>query len=130
MAYDNPNGPGITAVAAVDLSSQQYNLMVLSAENAVNIASGSGLTTALGVLYNQPQLGEHATIYNGGHLKARTGAAVAAGKHVTCNTSGSAVAIASGTGGMSYGKSLTASGGNGQIITIDAVVPFWYEGAN
>ena len=130
MAYENPTGPGITAVAAVDLSDQQYNLMRLSAENSVNISSGAGFVDGIGVLHNKPQSGEYATIYNGGHLKARSGAAVAAGKNVTCNTSGRAIAITSGTGAMCYGKALTASGGDGQIFTIEAVVPFWWEGAN
>ena len=131
MSFDNPNGPGLSGIAAVDLSAQQYNIVRLSAENAINLVDSAHLSIeGVGVLYTDPQAGEAGSVFNGGHLKVRSGASIAADKNVTCNASGRAVAITSGTGAFCYGKALTASGGDGQMITMDAAVPFWYEGTN
>lgn len=116
-----------TAKAAADLDTVQYHLMRLSAANTVNVASQSTNSGLCGVLQNKPKSGEHASVGYLGTARVMAGAAITAGKHITNNGSGRAVAVASG--GMSCGRALEAAGADGDIVDVILYPPIRWAGA-
>lgn len=116
-----------TAEAAADLSAHQYNLMRLSAANAVNVASLDTNSGLCGVLLNKPESGEAASIQYAGMGRVRAGASITAGAHITTNGSGRAVAV--GSGDMACGRALEAAGADGDIIDVILYPPIRWAGA-
>lgn len=117
-----------TAKAAADLSAHQYNIVRLSAENTVNVASLATTSTIAGVLLNKPSAaGQAATVAYFGPARVRAGAATATNLHFTCNGSGRAVAVASG--GIAMGRILEAATADGDIVDCILYPPVRWAGA-
>lgn len=111
-----------TAKAAADLKDEQYHIMRASTwrtgiPNEVNIASNAAATSALGaigVLMNNPDSGQAASIAYLGEVKVVAGGAITAGVLITNNSSGRATAAVSGD--ILVGRALEAAGANGETI--------------
>ena len=89
--------PGIRAPfeAAADLSSKQYCAMKISASQKVNVCSVAG-ETSIGILQNDPTLGQEASVMLTGISNAVYGAAVAAGASLTTNAAGLLITAVTG----------------------------------
>lgn len=116
-----------TAKAAADLSAHQYNIMRLSAEDTVNVASLDTNSAIAGVLLNKPESGQHATIQYAGPGLIRAGAATATNLFITCNGSGRAIAAASGE--MIVGRLLEAATADGDVVRAILQPPIRWMGA-
>lgn len=116
-----------TAKAAADLSSAENHLVRLSAANTINIASLSTDSGLVGILLNKPQSGEAGSVAYLGTGRVVAGAAVSAGAHITNNSSGRAVAVASG--GMACGRVLEAAGADGDVVDVVLYPPIRWSGA-
>lgn len=108
-----------TATAAADLSDKQYHCMRFSLANTVNQSSLATDINYAGILQNTPESGEHATIRRGGKCKVAAGAATAIMLLITSNSSGRAVAVASGSNAMVIGRLLEAASNDGDIVTAE-----------
>ncbi len=116
-----------TAEAAADLSAAQNHILRLSAANACNISSLATDSDMCGILQNKPQSGEYASIQYSGEGRVVVGAAVTAGDHLTCNGSGRAITVTSGS--MALGQALETAGADGQLIDIIQYYPVRWAGA-
>jgi len=116
-----------SANAAADLSGKQYHIMILSGENAVNQASLATVSTICGVLTNKPASGQTAAIQFGGPGRVTAGAAITAPAFITTDSSGRAVAVASG--GMAIGRALQTSAATGDVIDVILMPPVRWAGA-
>lgn len=124
MAYEQ-FGPFITAPAGVDLSASQYKAVKLDADgNAVLAGAGE---FAVGILVDDPKLGQTATIQVSNVSKAVAGAAFQAGDLLTPNATGqlveATVAAANTTTGAITGDKVLAlalqdAGAAGQIVPV------------
>lgn len=115
-----------TVEAAADLSAIQYHIMRLSAVNKCNMSSNAADSDMCGILQNKPQSGEPATIQYFGPGRAVAGATVTAGDHITCDGSGRAITVTSGS--MSLGQALE-TGASGNTIDIVQYYPVRWAGA-
>lgn len=116
-----------TLEAAANLSAVQYHIMRVSAANKCNISSQATDSDMCGVLLNKPQSGEAASIAYSGRGRAVAGAAITAGDHLTCNGSGRAITVTSGS--MALAQALEAAGADGQLIDIVQYYPVRWAGA-
>lgn len=124
MAYEQ-YGPFITAPAGSDLSSSQYKAVKIDADgNAVLAGAGE---FAVGILVDDPKLGQTATIQVANVSKAVAGAAFQAGALLTPNATGQLVeataATADTTTGVITGNKVLAlalqdAGAAGQIVPV------------
>lgn len=85
MAYQN-RVASVTRVASTDLGSLQHRIVDLNA-TAFKVID-SALEGGFGVLQNNPNAGEHATIAIGGAVKVRGGVAVSVGDLISSAASG------------------------------------------
>lgn len=69
-------------VAAADLSANQYEMVVISADNTVALGSGAAGALMVGVLQNAPLIGEAALVAIAGQCKIKLGATVAGSAEV------------------------------------------------
>jgi hypothetical protein len=107
----------LTFEAAADLSLFQYTAVRISAARRVNVASDIGATSYVGILQNNPRLGEAATVGYHGKSKMVAGAALATpGALITYKSSGRAAAVASG--GIVVGQLLEAAAADGDIVSV------------
>lgn len=98
-----------TVIASADLSGAQYKAVTVAGAVAANN------TTAIGILQNKPQSGEHAQVSIMGKMKGVAGGAISAGGRVKVTTSGFIVAISSGDG--SCGKLGITAAASGDTVT-------------
>ena len=93
MAVETPifSLPG-TLMAENDLSTQQYKLVELSDDSQVDVCDSSA-DKPIGVLQNDPDLGEQAEIMALGVTKIEAGSSIAAGMDIATNGSGQAVGV-------------------------------------
>ncbi len=94
-----------------------------TAMQAINPTS----TALLGVMQNNPAVGEAMSIAYAGPSKVVAGAAIAANKIITSDTSGRAAAVTSGD--MAMGRLLEASGANGDVVSALLFAPVRWSGA-
>ena len=112
----------LSARAAVNLKDEQYHLMrsttwQTNAPALVDIASNAAATAVLGVwgvLMNNPDSGQAATVAWQGEVKVVAGAAITAGVLITNDSSGRAVAAVSGD--LVIGRAWEAAGAGGETI--------------
>lgn len=101
----------VAVAAGANLTSgAQYKALVV----AGTIAADN--TTALGILQNRPNTGEHATVAYFGHMKAFVGGAVTAGARLKVTTSGFLVAISSGDTAVARAMKAANSGSLCEVI--------------
>jgi hypothetical protein len=98
-------------IAGEDLSSHQYKLVKVSAENTVARQTTAG-GNIFGVLNNKPENGENATVVVGGATRCFAGGTIAAGNEVSVTASGTATAALSGDYIVGTAISAVASGSN------------------
>lgn len=111
--------PGLKA--AGDLTAHQYRVMRGAGANLVNACSETAVTSlgaqqAIGVLQNNPNTDEAATVAYAGVSKAVAGAAVTANLMVTHNASAQVINAVSGA--VVIGRALEAAGAAGDKITV------------
>ena len=95
--------------------------MQSTAADACRMATGSsGLNSgaAIGVLQNDPDSGQAASVRRIGRTLVSAGGSVAIGDMLTCSTGGQAIEAAT-TGQFCWGRANTASTAAGQIIEAD-----------
>ncbi len=104
--------------AAADLRLKRYHVMRQSAAGTTNQASnpGAGPDAVIGILQNNPNSGQAATIGYFGETKAVAGGSVTLGVDVTANTSGRVTAAVSGD--YMIGMALEAAANDGENIRI------------
>jgi len=102
--------------AAVDLSTAGQNRFVKDNGSGESVLCGLG-DLAEGVCLNDPELGQTATIQSSHHVKITTGGSIAVDAVVASDASGNAKVA--GSGDYPLGVAKTASGGAGEVITID-----------
>lgn len=107
-------GPVATLEAAADLSAKQYYIVDCTAAKKVNLA-GDG-AVCIGVLENEPESGEAASVRIYGIAQVSAGAAISAGALVASDANGQAVTAT--TGEFSIGVALEAAGAQNDIIAI------------
>ncbi|MGG1598480.1 hypothetical protein [Paenibacillus naphthalenovorans] len=114
MAYEQ-YGPFITAPAGADLSGSQYKAVKLDADGKAVLA-GAG-EFAVGILVDDPKLGQTATIQVANVSKAVAGAAFQAGDLLTPNATGQLVEANAATADTGTGEvtDTTADTGTGAI---------------
>jgi hypothetical protein len=109
-----------TYIAGSDLRLKQFFFVTLAADGAID-SSANG-AAADGVLLNDPNTGEAATVVVFGRVTVECGTAVTAGALIASDAAGNCVPAASTD--IILGKALEA-GADGQIITID-----FFKGGN
>jgi hypothetical protein len=109
-----------TYVAGSDLTAKQFFFVTLAADGAID-SSGNG-AAADGVLLNDPNTGEAASVVVFGRVTVECGTTVTAGQLIASDAAGNCVPAASTD--IILGKALEA-GVDGQIITID-----FFKGGN
>lgn len=113
MAYESVLTK-ISLEAAADLSAKQYFLVKVDANGKAALC-GDG-ENAVGVLQNDPDIGEAAAVATAGITKVECGGVITTGGLVACNADGEAVAAASGD--YIIGVALE-TGADGRIISIN-----------
>lgn len=88
--------------AGADLSTMQYKVIAVAGTIAAEA------DTALGILKNKPENGQHAAVAVEGKMKGYAAAAISAGARVTVTTSGFMLTVTSGDGAQ-VGKALEAA---------------------
>lgn len=83
----------------------------------LSIDAGASSGTALGILISDPRTNDHGTVVMAGITKWIAGAAVTDGDLVTNNSSGRAVAAASGD--LVFGQALTTTANDGEFLTVN-----------
>ena len=118
--------------AGADLSAVQHHFMKLSAADTVTLAGSLGDLNVAGVLVNNPQSGEAATVCMNGMVPVVCGSSIAVNALITVSASGRAItsAPASGTSQMVVGRVLEASGADGDIVTAWVHQPWRYTNPN
>lgn len=105
----------ITRIAGADLTAAKYRF-VEAASGKVTRCNAAG-ESALGVLQNDPDIDEAATVaILGSVTKVVAGAAIALDADITTDNQGRAVTAA--TGNKIHGKALIAAGAAGEIISV------------
>jgi hypothetical protein len=123
VAYEISNySVKVTLVAAADLSTNQYNFVKLDSDgNAAAVAATSD--QAIGVLQNDPLLGQEAEVLVIGGSKLVAGGAVTEGALVGTSAAGKGSALTpSGTAGASvprfFGVALTEASAANELFTV------------
>lgn len=107
----------ITLEAAADLTAQQYTAVRITSANKINVASQSVAVGLVGVLQNKPKSGEFGTVAYLGKSKMIAGGTITAGAVLTCNGSGRAIAVTSGSLEMVFAQALDAAA-DGDVMTV------------
>ena len=110
-----------TYVAGSDLRAKQFFFVSLATDGAID-STGDG-AAADGVLLNDPNTGEAASVVVFGRVTVECGATVTLGASIASDAAGNAI-VAVTAGDIILGKALEA-GVDGQIITID-----FFKGGN
>jgi hypothetical protein len=103
----------ITLPAGADLRTHQYKFVSVNASGQVVLTADDGL--AQGILLNDPNTGEAATVGISGRLKVKCGAAVTRGGRVGSGANGAAKNV--DTNAADLGTALE-TGANGRVISI------------
>lgn len=109
-----------TYVAGADLTERQFRFVTVGTNGAVTATEAE--KAADGVLLNDPDNGQAATVVVFGRVIVEAGGNIDAGDEVASGANG--VAVAATTGDIILGKALE-DGVNGQLITVD-----FFKGGN
>lgn len=104
-----------TAVAENDLSSSRYLFVELSGDNQVDVPDNAA-DIPFGILQNEPEAGQDATVAYWGISKLRVSGTITAGAYISSDASGSGV-IASSTAGTNIGAQAITGAASGSVIT-------------
>lgn len=112
MSYEMPI-LDLTLEAAEDLTASQYHLIVV--DNTGKAALAGADEAAVGVVQNEPDAGEGASVRVQGVTKVVAGAAVTAGAKVSADLNGAGVTAVAG---HVVGIALTEASGAGAIFSV------------
>ena len=107
----------ISRLAAADLTGSQFLLVDIDSDGKAALAGST--TRVAGVLQNNPDTDQAATVAIAGVTKVISGAAITAGADVGSDAAGKAIAfVAPATGVVAFksGIALTAAGGADEVI--------------
>jgi len=108
--------PGL--LAGADLSAKQYHLVRIAASTAKTaLAAGAATATIIGVLQNDPLLGEAASVVCAGMTKSVAGGAITPGALLTANSTGQCVATTAANNAV-VGRALTAAANAGDLFEL------------
>lgn len=103
-------------IASTDMRSHQFKVVDLTAAAfKIDLAAAKA---GYGVLANNPNAGEHASVVREGETAVITGAAVAVGDMVTSAATGFVVKVTSGASQKVLGRMITAAA-SGMLGTLD-----------
>ena len=107
----------VSLEASGDLSADQYRGVKLASDGEVQVCDSNG-EQAYGVLQNDPDaVGKAATVCIAGLTKAQAGGSISIGDSVAVDADGDFITAA--TSDIIVGVAVTASGGDGEIFTLD-----------
>lgn len=109
------------------LGSTKYIFVMATGANAANQATNATSSTLLGVLQNDPAVGEAMSIAVSGLSKVVAGGALTVNDIITTNSSGRAAKVASGQ--MASGRVVEAAGADGDVVTAMLFHPVRWAGA-
>lgn len=115
MAREAPMLQDGVLKAAADLSAKQFYCVKISAADTVDLV-GASTDTVYGILQNKPTANLAADVAFEGVCKGISGATLAAGALLMSHTDGKLRTRTSGN--FVVGIAVTASGGDGQLITV------------
>jgi hypothetical protein len=104
----NHSGLSISLPAAADLTSKQFTVVKLDSNGAAANA-GAG-EAGIGILQNNPNTGQPATVQIDGISKAKAGGSITAGAALAANAAGLLVAATTGNYIVGFAKTGAASG--------------------
>lgn len=109
----------------------RYHLVRLSAANQVMLAVAPLSSSIVGVIQNEPALGQRASVGYDGKSLVKAGAAVAVGALLMTSTSGRAITVTSGSApaNMVIGRAWSAAAADGDVIEAILFPPFRWSGA-
>lgn len=113
MAYQRPGEKLSSHAAGADLTGSQFLAVDVSAEGEVDAATAD--TAVVGVLQNNPNVGEAAEVMTTGETKAIAGAAILVGVEVEVEAGGKFITQSAG---VKKGVALSAAGADGDLITV------------
>lgn len=126
MASFGPESITWSFVANSDLSTAQFKLVKLTADNTVDLCSGV-TDKPIGVLQNAPTSGQEAQVLISGITKVMAAAALSAGTQFATNASALAAAAVAGTDTTKYiiGTVLEANSAANGLVTaaVDCAAP-------
>ena len=106
--------------ANFDATGYQYRAVRFDAAQTCNVASNAvsadGLEAPAGILQNNPNSGQAATIAYAGLSKAVAGAAITTREYITTNGSGKVITAVSGD--MVFGRALEAVGAADEVVSV------------
>ena len=105
----------LTRPAGADLSASQYRFVEQTNTGAVTVCDTAG-EKALGVLQNDPALGQAATIAYGGIVRVEAGGVIAIGDNIATDALGRAVNATNGQ--TILGEAMSATSAAGQIVSV------------
>lgn len=108
----------IAYTAGADLSAKQFTFLALSGDNTVDAAAANG-ADAVGVLQNDPVLGQSAAVCVDGQTKVVFGATLAAGVEVTNNADGAAIEAVAGNTVLAVVAEGAANGAIGSVLLVN-----------
>jgi hypothetical protein len=109
------------------MGASRYIFVEAVAAGQAVMASNIGSAFLLGVMQNDPAIGEAMTIAVAGFSKVVAGGAIAANALITNNASGRAALVTSGD--MVAGRLLEASGADGDVVSALLFHPVRWSGA-
>lgn len=109
------------------LGATKFIFVLATGAYAANQATNATSSTLLGVLQNDPAVGEAMQIAASGLSKVVAGGALTVNNIITTNSSGRAAAVASGQ--MAAGRVLEAAGADGDVVTALLFHPVRWTGA-
>lgn len=109
----------------------RYHIVRLSAANQVNLATAPLSSGIVGVIQNEPALGQRATVGYEGKSFVKAGAAITAGALLMTSTSGRAITVTSGSApaNIVIGRAWSAAVADGDVIEAILFPPFRWSGA-
>lgn len=108
-------------------SPNNYIIVAATAAGQANQATDAGSSTILGVMQNNPKVGEAMTIACAGRSKVVAGGAITANAIITTNASGRATTV--GSAQVAIGRALEAADADGDVITAMLFHPVRWTGA-
>lgn len=120
--------PGFkTNSSYASLGATKYIFVMATAALQANMATNATSSTLLGVLQNDPAVGEGMSIAAVGLSKVVAGGALTANWVITTNASGRAARVQSGD--IAAGRVLEAAGADGDVVTAQLFHPVRWYGA-
>lgn len=109
-------------IAGADLSALQFTCVAMSGVNTV-VSATAATAPVLGVLQNNPESGQTATVAYGGIVKVLAGGAITQGDKVTATTGGAVITTTTDTNHvLGFALDTAASGDYARVLITHGMV--------